>query len=202
MAATAAEIATDTLLRRALTRNEHTCPSCGDTFNPNDAFQLLQVVRPTDYNGLVYFEPEILTTGVYKFYPYYFHDDPNHSCWVETADALESAAKELVDTERIRHGQFLATCNMCQSHILRGELTGIVNSGTFTLDEREPNCEPSLALQLQSTPTYICVVCLNMLNEEVITELWDEGSVRNGAECRDCLVERQWRRQECFHNET
>lgn len=184
----------ESLIRRALYRDQHACGACGEQLEPTQPLYLVELVRPFIQETLltpptVTLVPLLTEDGTYLYFPYFFHE----KCWEETLDSLremyEDNPPQLIEGVRP-----VAECLGCSSHILSGEVTLILYYGLFGLSDRAPSGEWALEYVTKAPPQYICTVCVNDVNTQILPGLWGEDEyITNMGECPEGIATRCWR---------
>jgi hypothetical protein len=191
-------LARETLANRVVMQSDHVCNSCSKLVAAETPICLLHIVIANvtqDDCGRV-FEvplPLLAADGEYQYHPYYLHED----CWDETRSTLRYIYKDQPPV--LVSGAFVvAACTGCGSDILQGEKTGIVYDGSFVLSDRAPNREWALDFITIPPFEYICSVCCNDINLNLLEGLWGTGEhILQNNECVEGITTRCWRNGPC-----
>lgn len=184
----------ESLTTRVLYKENHLCGNCSELLLAHKPLYLLYVGRPHVQNGHISFIPEMTQEGEYEHWPYYFHQ----KCWEEVIESLNELNEDVPPA--LVEGTIAATCRGCSSHIIPGELCGVVYFGQLTLSDRAPSGEYALEMAITSSQ-YVCSVCMNDINLSILEGLWGTNEyIRQGNECPDGVQSRCWRYGECDPN--
>lgn len=179
----------EALAARVLKKEGQVCGSCGDPLASHTALTYLYLTRPLQDGRNT--PPAMTDTGQYAYWPYFFHQE----CW-------EKAAAELAELSdgtpsHIVGGTVVGECCCCGSHILPGELSGVTYDGQLVLSERAPNGMFALEFIKHTDHEFVCSVCMNELNLNILEGLWGHEHLLQGNECPEGTQLRCWRYGEC-----
>ena len=170
------------------------CADCEDIIGYEEEFVLLQIVELQKLGG-VFDYPVMDETGPvsdYKFEPYHFC----FKCWEDLYEKIQEEMEDCPPTEDVNS---IIECTCCGSGIREWEITGTWTVGEFITSKRVPFVEgqyqvPGPHFDQASKPQVLCVYCLALLNEVVIS-MWEDFPEENI--CLDCVQVRCRRHQEC-----
>jgi hypothetical protein len=166
---------------------DFSCVTCGDTIQfTEETYVVTIVIAHLTEKGMLY-SPLIFEDGDFLWEPQFFCE----SCW-------DCSKEELADYKRdvplVDDDQSITNCSTCHSGIRTGEVVGIITAGEVRQASRYPNGEyGGTTFKCTSPdPHVLCISCINMLNSDVVDELWDEP-VKQYHECPEGTAIRCWR---------
>ena len=168
----------------------HICTDCGESLDYTDEVWLLQVMKPQQLGGQVFFHQVIDENdpqGDFLFEPYFFC----FKCWENTYEAMRT---DMEDEPPVPDADGVIECVCCGSGIRAWEYSGVFTLGEFHVSKRAPNGVPGPQFETISAPDVLCLYCLTLINDDHIV-LWDDLS--HGGECSDCIQGRCWRWATC-----
>ncbi len=166
-----------------------TCAYDEDSIEYTDAIVALMVVKPYIEQGsgaLMFYD-----VRTEDFSDYYYEPVVFHSYNWDTIE--EGLAGYVVLRAPTAIAGALLECRFCKSGILAGETMGIATLGEVLRSQRNPDLKVygNHFENLDRNPSYICIVCLLDLNNEV-HEIWPEG-VCHENECEEGTRAHCWR---------
>jgi hypothetical protein len=196
-------LAQEHLADKQVEKEGHLCGSCGEHTYSRVPLYLLHIGRA----GVQYdasgrpsqkIEALLLSDGSYRHQPYFLHED----CWDEAKDSLQELHEDQpavkVDASKVL---VFAECLSCGSHILTGEVMGVIYAGELSLSPRVPSGQWALDFETVPPFEYVCLPCLNDINMTVIENLWGEGQrILQNNECSAGIMSRCWRNGACDQN--
>lgn len=162
------------------------CSDCEEELLLGEGAVVIQVVLPQLVEGRVTPQDFENPDGSYAYEPFTFHPH----CWEVLYERLQEELEEQCCNPVLDTRAF-GKCDACNSSLLLGEPTGLVEYGLLSTSRRVPNGQPSVVFNKGDVRKLLCLCCMRTLNELVI-EMW-EGGISYHGECAVCTYERRWR---------
>lgn len=184
-------LAKHSLATSVIHQEGHNCGSCNELIGAQQHGYLIQIARCYVENGVTTIVPPVDKDGDPEFVSYFFHE----KCWEEVIEALVDVNEDVPPS--VIQGTISGECAGCSSHILPGELCGIIYEGSAELSDFCPNGDWALDWRVSDTHM-LCSVCLNEININTLEGLWgDTHYIKQGNECERGVAHRCWRYGEC-----
>lgn len=161
---------------------------CGDRLPYETEVFLLTVAVCSIQLGSVAYPPALDSEGDFLYEPCFFC----FSCWEDIEDEIRTRTR---DTPPIADDYAVLECSICCSGIRRDEVLGVIQIGELIRSHRTPDDQVAASFKPNSSePTdhVLCIVCLNILNTDIIDTLWT-CPVMQHNECSEGSALRCWR---------
>lgn len=169
---------------KATMGSDHDCACCNELILLTDEVVCMTIVVFGVNNGILERNPALADDQDFLYEPRFME----YECW---EDVVNELYETLHDTPPIIAEGAVASCRICESSILLGEITGLAIKGELQYSPRMPEGVPTTTFDPQDpTPDTVCIVCLKKLADDYLN-LWDE--VEQGNECSEGTSIRCWR---------